>query len=116
MFAKFVFSWVKIMKKKLKDCLEGEHKKTDAQNCRNNQQHVWSNSYLKFKKDIQCGLAAAEDLPETHQEPTMAGFEHFFGKKKNKAVVFWAWPELMKGWKYHLFDISKYWKYNTVSS
>ena len=85
------------MKKKLKDCLEGEHKKTDAQNCRNNQQHVWSNSYLKFKKDIQCGLAAAEDLPETHQEPTMAGFEHFFGKKKQSSGFLgltWAYEGL----------------------
>ena len=39
-YAKFTFCFMKNMKKQLEYCLEGEHKKIDPQNGRNNQQQV----------------------------------------------------------------------------
>ena len=57
------------------DCLEGGHEEIDSQNCKINQQQLWSNSYLKFQKDILCGWAAARDLQEIHRETTVADFE-----------------------------------------
>ena len=82
---------MKNMKKQWKDCLEGEHEEIDTQYSRINQQ-VWSISYLKFQKDYY--------TVSQHQKPTKACFEQFPGKKE-QSNGFHAWPENMKGWKYH---------------
>ena len=79
-YAKFIYSFVKNIKKQQKYYLENECEEIDTQNGRNNQQQVRSILYLKFQKDtlvIYCWSA-----PETHREPTKACFEQFSGKEE----------------------------------
>ena len=95
------------MKKQQKYCLEGEGEEIDTQNGRNNQQQVWSISYLKFKRlhSLYC-LSA----PETHQESTKACFEQSSGKKElSNGFPGFEGLEMPLIW-------SLYWKSATISS
>ena len=85
---------MKNMKKQWKDCLEGAHEEIDTQYGRINQQQVWSISYLKFQKDTLIILSVSTRNPPRR---VLSNFQ----AKKNKAMVFHAWLENMKGWKYH---------------
>ena len=85
---------MKNMKKQWKDCLEGEHEEIDTQYGRINQQQVWSISYLKFQNDTLIILSVSTRNPPRR---VLSNFQ----AKKNKATVFHACLENMKGWKYH---------------
>ena len=84
-YAKFIFSFMKSVKKQWKDRLEGELEEIDTQNGRINQQQVWFISYIKFQKDTLIILSVStRNPPRTHQ----GLFWAIFWQKRTKQWFF----------------------------